>query len=1145
MTTDTTFDVKKHKNNDNLANRIVSSKYTLINFIPKNIFMQLSKTSTLFFFLTLILLCIPAVSPFEPYTYAFAFSIVVGTSMIKDGIEDYRRHREDNEANSKKIQRVVSKDGRLSNYSTTVENVNNGDILIIEENEMLPADCLILKAFDEVNGEIKDIEECYVETSNLDGETNLKKKYVLYGDEVEKEQWSDITQCILSTECIKDMYETITEYTIKDTGETFAEYHAKVKRTVKRETNNTNNSNSTNHDIANVKNVLLRGSILKNTSAVVVLVLAVGKNTKMSMSTKNNFVRRSSFETLTNNIIYFILVIYVLIFITTTLYAMFNNTVSAPLSKLDIFKTFFTNYILYTYLIPLSLFVTLEIARIFHVLFIAYDKEMTYKKETTERVTSESTEIEEESINARCRNSNVIEDLGLIDYVLTDKTGTLTNNTMELKKYVAYNKENILGTLDKNEYLKRNNTNEQYVMFILGLLICTEVDILIDDTKEDYYDQITYEGVSQEEISILNTMKEHKMIIKEKTQKKIVLKIDQKEITVKIVDVLKFTSVRQRQSVIVEIKTKDIAELINNQKITNESLEESKTFLFTKGSDSKVLRNFMNVFEAYDNNEQLLKYIKENHGDLNVKYKEGVLKSLQTKEDTKYENIMKIINSSTEYRALVYGYKQIHNYNQLIPNIIQTNNIPTKDSDKTYERIFSIMEFNVDFIGCTLIEDSLQEDMYETITAIRENGIKIWMITGDKKETAVACGKNSGLIKNQSNAHNNYNYLAIIGRDAVNILKEEVRLREQQGNIFVDPGLTLNSVNQPESYDILSFETIVVYRATPSQKSEICKCLNKLGYNTMAVGDGNNDVGMLKEANVGVGIQGKEGNQAALNSDFSIIRFRNIHKLLLCYGHNTLVRFSKLTLNAFYKNLYFILIQYFYNYYNMGTGFPVYNNIFLNYFNTFYTALIPISIVLFDKEFRYEKIQKERSHNINSRNNNNARNNSYLKSRCHFAPNVILLNLMLAIAQAMVSFALFRIFLSKGLSNSTGLQAGYGAESQLISMCVFFTVILRQVRMVSFYNIFTYLSIIISVIFAFVVQLIFQSMPIVTETVFGSHTFLKLLSMPIAYFIITVVMSTMYVMEVVFEFIEHSMIQREYVKIKMKKNIIKNEKNTN
>lgn len=1019
------------------ANRIISSRYTAVNFLPKNILLQLSKTSNLFFFTTLILLCLPEISPFEPYSFAFAFCIVVGISMIKDGIEDYRRHLEDHKINSKQTH-ICNNDNIID---VKIEEVNKGDFLIINENEMIPADVIVLRSF---NGTTS-VDQCFVETSNIDGETNLKKKYPVASSMCDlcKHHTQLESQC----QCMKNEIKKIRGYQINKTEDSFTEYHCKLIYM--------------DHTsiICTIKNVLLKGSILKNTTSILCLAVAVGSKAKISRSVKTTSKGRSMFEKRINSLIFGIFVIYMFMLLTTILYSMFNQSISAYISNFDVFKSFFTNYILYTYLIPLSLFVTIEIARIFHALYIENDEAMYYDN---------NGEIE----NAKCRNSNVIEDLGLVDFVLTDKTGTLTNNSMELKQYLVNNR-----LVNVEEYLKTyddRDTNKK--MFIMGMLVCNQIDILNEN----------YEGISQEEISILNVLKHYGYVLKVKTQDLIIIQMKEHTIEVKIRGMLEFTSLRQRQSIIVEYSENDV----------------QKTILFTKGSEQKCLKKHINILT--DEERIFVKKLNEDYikkHSIRIEIHDDVPTSLFLNQQNKYQSIINELNSITEYRALVFVYKEL-------PKCI--NGL---DYANITENQYHILEFGSQFLGSTLIEDSLQEEIPETIQELKQSGIKIWMITGDKKETALCCAQKSNIIIQN-------NYLAIEGRDIVQILEEEVRLKS-------NPTFGINSL--PIDYNIFKFDSLVIYRATPFQKGRIAHLLKEMKYCCLGIGDGNNDVAMLKESNIGIGIMGKEGNQAGLNSDCSIYRFKHLRRLLIYYGNTTFIRFSKLTLNAFYKNLYFILIQYFFNFYNLGTGFPIYNDIFLNYFNTFYTSLIPISIVLFDKTNTYPH---QLSRNMSLNENNEINNNNYEISRCYFTKSIINLNLLFALLQAIICFGLFRLLLSKGICTSNGILGGFGAESQLISLIIFFTVIIRQVRQISFYTIFNRVAIIISVSFAVVVQMFLQDVGYIKNSFFGYNSFYKMLKIPLNYCIFLEILGLMYGMDIVFDIIQDKIILQEYEKIK-------------
>ncbi|ELQ75254.1 P-type ATPase [Trachipleistophora hominis] len=174
-------------------NKIVTSKYTLASFLPLNLYRQFSKYSNVFFFVTLMLLLIPAVSPFPPYAYLTAFLIVVGISIFKDGIEDLIRHKQDKHANERIIHKIMEVTNDITEHyreldicnaagtnfaatSSYVEDLRVGNVIILRENEEVPSDIVLLnaKVFD--GKHLKCRSFCFIQTSSLDGETNLKKK---------------------------------------------------------------------------------------------------------------------------------------------------------------------------------------------------------------------------------------------------------------------------------------------------------------------------------------------------------------------------------------------------------------------------------------------------------------------------------------------------------------------------------------------------------------------------------------------------------------------------------------------------------------------------------------------------------------------------------------------------------------------------------------------------------------------------------------------------------------------------------------------------------------------------------------------------------------------------------------------------------
>jgi len=149
-------------------NKINTSKYTLKTFIPKNFIEQFSKMANIYFLIIGILQMIREISATDGVpTILFPLMVILIVSGIKDLFEDLKRKRSDNDENNRET--VVLENGEFK--KTTWENLKVGNIVKIKENEFFPADMLLLTSSDS-----KGI--CYIETKNLDGETNLKRKSV-------------------------------------------------------------------------------------------------------------------------------------------------------------------------------------------------------------------------------------------------------------------------------------------------------------------------------------------------------------------------------------------------------------------------------------------------------------------------------------------------------------------------------------------------------------------------------------------------------------------------------------------------------------------------------------------------------------------------------------------------------------------------------------------------------------------------------------------------------------------------------------------------------------------------------------------------------------------------------------------------------
>lgn len=241
----------------------------------------------------------------------------------------------------------------------------------------------------------------------------------------------------------------------------------------------------------------------------------------------------------------------------------------------------------------------------------------------------------------------------------------------------------------------------------------------------------------------------------------------------------------------------------------------------------------------------------------------------------------------------------------------------TEFRDKKVRDSFGLLERNLTLIGATGIEDRLQESVPETIASLLNAGIVVWVLTGDKTETAINVAFSAKLFHSQMEILK----LTARSRDAAeNCIKFymgeiETQLMEHgktglNNRALVIDGKTLTFVLDPKSNLTTPFLELTRYcssvlccRSTPLQKAFLVKVVKEeLKMSTLAIGDGANDVSMIQMADVGVGICGQEGMQAVMASDFAIAKFKILEKLLLIHGHLNYDRLAKLIIYFFYKN---------------------------------------------------------------------------------------------------------------------------------------------------------------------------------------------------------------------------------------------------
>lgn len=318
---------------------------------------------------------------------------------------------------------------------------------------------------------------------------------------------------------------------------------------------------------------------------------------------------------------------------------------------------------------------------------------------------------------------------------------------------------------------------------------------------------------------------------------------------------------------------------------------------------------------------------------------------------------------STEgLRTLLYSFKWItaDEYAQWATDYNEAK-VSLHNRAQKIEEVGARLENNFTLLGATAIEDKLQEGVSQAIEKLRRAGIKLWMLTGDKRETAINIGYSCRLIKDYSTVE----VLSIDeGQETVvskiNKTCADLRAGKLAHSVVVVDGATLGTI-ESDPYLLTIFielcvqvDSTICCRASPAQKARMVNCVRE--YNkkevTLAIGDGANDIAMIQSADIGVGITGKEGFQAARSADYSIAQFRFLLKLLLVNGRYNYIRTSKFVLCTFYKELLFYLTQCIYQRYTLFSGSSMYESWSLSMFNTLFTSLCVICIGMFDKDLQ-------------------------------------------------------------------------------------------------------------------------------------------------------------------------------------------------
>ncbi|KAK7750230.1 putative aminophospholipid-translocase [Diatrype stigma] len=973
-------------------NIVSNAKYTAFTFLPVTLYNEFSFFFNMYFLLVALSQAVPALRIGYISTYIAPLAFVLMITMGKEAYDDIERRRRDNEANSERYtvlqfgepgqwnnssrptrklkssslrkgqRRNLTQRDRLADIqeeeeraegegyierSSFVEEVSKksrdlkvGDVLKLGKGQRVPADVVILKCTTPegtqshgqvpdqnpesllvetveedmnkfVSGKGKEPEastplaeesttgETFIRTDQLDGETDWKLRLA-----------SPLTQSLPVEEFVR----------LRVNGgkpdRKVNEFIGTVElMPTKQAATNTFIIDDEHDDRSNsaplsIDNTAWANTVIASQAITLAVIVYTGPQTRSALSTSPSRSKTGLLEFEINSLTKILCALTLAISILLVALEGFGNT-EGNVWYVKIMRFL----VLFSTIVPISLRVNLDMGKSVYSRFIQRDKGIP---------------------GAVVRTSTIPEDLGRIEYLLSDKTGTLTQNEMEMKKIhvgtvsyaneamdevASYVRHGFVGAANEKHLVTPSSTynttagvtatrtrreiGSRVRDVVLALALCHNVT---PTTEEENGQTITsYQASSPDEIAIVRWTESVGLRLSYRDRKSMVLESKDSGRTVvqvRILDVFPFTSEGKRMGIIVQF--------YEHAQTSAPSLNDGEIWFYQKGADTVM----GSIVAAND-------WLDEETANM---AREGLRTLVVGRKKLSFE----------QYREFTSAYQEA--------------SLAINGRDTGMQRVVGeFLERDLELLGVTGVEDKLQRDVKPSLELLRNAGIKIWMLTGDKVETARCVAISSKLV-----ARGQYIYTVAKLKRKDNAQDHLDFLRSRTDSCLLIDGESLTLFLTHFRNDFISvavrLPTVVACRCSPTQKADIATLIKDFTKKRVCcIGDGGNDVSMIQAADVGVGIVGKEGRQASLAADFSIEHFCHLTKLLVWHGRNSYKRSAKLAQFVIHRGLIFAVCQTMYSIAIKFEPEGLYKDWLLVGYATIYTAAPVLSLVL-DKD---------------------------------------------------------------------------------------------------------------------------------------------------------------------------------------------------